>query len=205
MIRTLSGFLGLSSDWDFLPWPHAAYAPAEADPRNDVLLGYSMGGRLALRELLARPFRAAVIVSAGLNVDDDREREERRLADEAWARRFETDPWDELMRAWDAQPVFGGHRMTRREADYDRSSLARELREHSPGVLEPLALRLSEIATPTLWVAGERDVRYTAVGRFAVERMPAAELWVCEGAGHRVPWERPEAFVGRLHRFLDLH
>lgn len=205
MIRTLSGFLGLPADWDLLPWPHAPYVREEADPTQDVLLGYSMGGRLALGELLAVRFRAAVIVSAGLNLEDEREREARRRADESWARRFESDPWDELMRAWDAQPVFGGHRVVRREADYDRADLARHLRAFSPGVLQPLAPRLGEIDTPTLWIAGELDSKYADLAGKAAARMPAAEIWICEGAGHRVPWERPAAFVARLRRFLDLH
>ena len=192
VIRTLSGFLGLPADWDFLPWPHS---PSE----GDVLLGYSMGGRLALRLLEVRRFRAAVIVSAGLNAPD----EDRRRRDEAWAARFERDDWPALMRDWNAQPVFGGHVLERREEDYDRSELARQLREYSPAVLPPP--RLESIETPVLWVAGERDAKYVEIGKAAAARLPNAELWICPDAGHRVPWEQPEAFVGRLRAFLDLH
>ena len=192
VIRTLSGFLGLPADWDFLPWPHS---PSE----GDVLLGYSMGGRLALRLLEERRFRAAVIVSAGLNAPDD----DRRRRDEAWAARFERDDWPALMRDWNAQPVFGGHVLERREEDYDRSELARQLREYSPAVLPPP--RLESIETPVLWVAGERDAKYVEIGKAAAARLPNAELWICPDAGHRVPWEQPEAFVGRLRAFLDLH
>ena len=39
-LTILPGFLGLASDFDFLP-----------EVRGDVLLGYSMGGRLALHLL----------------------------------------------------------------------------------------------------------------------------------------------------------
>lgn len=192
VIRTLSGFLGLPSDWDFLPWPHS---PLE----GDVLLGYSMGGRLALRLLESQRFRAAVIVSAGLNAPD----EQRRLRDEEWARRFETEEWDSLMRDWNAQPVFGGHALDRREADYDRRELARQLREYSPAVLPPP--RLDRIDTPVLWIAGERDAKYAGIARTAVRRLPSAELWICPDAGHRVPWEQPDAFIARLRAFLELH
>jgi len=192
MIRTLSGFLGLATDWDFLPWPHAEY-DGSAD---EVLIGYSMGGRLALAE--ANRFRKVVIVSAGLNAPDD----ERRARDEEWARRFESEEWSSLMRAWNAQPVFGGHVLERRERDYDRAELARQLRESSPAVLAPPLLEAIE--RPVLWVAGERDAKYVEVGRRAVARLPHAELWVCPGAGHRVPWEKPGAFVARLRLFLEL-
>ena len=192
MIRTLSGFLGLPSDWDFLPFAHSV-------SEGDVLIGYSMGGRLALQLLERQRFRAAVIVSAGLNAPDDA----RHKRDEEWARRFESDDWATLMRDWNAQPVFGGHVLERREEDYDRRELARQLREWSPAVLPPP--RLESIETPVLWVAGERDHKYVAIGKQAVARLPDAELWICPEAGHRVPWEQTEAFVTRLRAFLDMH
>ena len=208
LIRTLSGFLGLPSDWEFLPWPHS---PTE----GDVLLGYSMGGRLALQLLDAKwrtgtpacppghrdrdTFTRAIIVSAGLNAPDDA----RRARDEEWARRFESEEWTSLMRAWNAQPVFGGHEVPRREEDYSRAELARQLREVSPAVLPPP--RLESIETPVLWIAGERDTKYVDIARTAVARLPRAELWICPDAGHRVPWEQRDAFLDRLRAFLDLH
>ena len=158
-----------------------------------------MGGRLALRMLEERAYRCAIIVSAGLNAAD----EQRLARDEEWARRFESEDWTSLMRDWNAQPVFGGHVLERREAEYDRSELARQLREWSPAVLPPP--RLESIETPVLWIAGERDARYVEIAKRAVARLPNAELWICPEAGHRVPWEQTEAFVSRLRAFLDLH
>jgi 2-succinyl-6-hydroxy-2,4-cyclohexadiene-1-carboxylate synthase len=191
LLTIFHGFLGTPRDWDFL---------RGFEPHDDILLGYSMGGRLALQALVdGAPFDRAVIVSAGLNLEDGRD--ERRARDEAWARRFESDPWDELMREWNAQPVFGGHALAREERDYERGELARMLRENSPGMLPPLASRLHEIDIPILWIAGERDPQYVAVGRRAVSLLPNAELWICPEAGHRVPWEQPRAFADRLRRF----
>ena len=195
MIWCVPGFLGLPSDWDFLPWPHCDYVDG-AGEREDVIIGYSMGGRRALAE--APRFGKAVIVSAGINAPDPA----RRLRDEAWAQRFEHESWDALMRDWNAQPVFGGHQVVRRERDYDRRELARALREWSPSVMTPPALET--IATPILWIAGAEDEKYVAVARSAVAQLPNAELWICPHAGHRVPWEQPQAFVERLRRFLEL-
>jgi len=184
-LTVLPGFLGLASDFDFLP-----------QVQDDVLFGYSMGGRLALDLLQRRRFDKAIIVSAGLNAPD----EERRKRDEEWARRFESEEWPSLLRAWNAQPVFGGHAVERREEDFDRAELARQLREYSPAVLPPP--RLESIETPVLWIAGERDRKYVEIARRAVARLPHAELWICPGAGHRVPWEQPQALVARIRDFI---
>lgn len=183
----IPGFLGLPTDFDFLP-----------EIPGKVLLGYSMGGRLALDRLQRERYEKAVIISAGLNAPDPA----RRQRDEEWARRFETEEWSSLMRDWNAQEVFGGHVIERHERDYDRRELARQLREWSPAVLPPP--RLEEIETPILWIAGERDAKYADIATEAVERLPNAELWICPGAGHRVPWEQPERFVARLRDFLEI-
>ena len=192
MITFFNGFLGVDRDWDFV---------RDIETPERVLAGYSMGGRLALQALIdGAPFDRAVIVSAGLNLEGGRE--ERRTRDEAWAKRFESDPWNDVMRDWNAQPVFGGHVVERFERDYDRRELARQLRENSPSLLPPLAPRLHEITIPVLWIAGERDQRYVEAGRRAVSLLPHAELWICPNAGHRVPWEQPEAFAARLREFV---
>lgn len=191
MITFFNGFLGVDRDWDFL---------RDIETEQRVLVGYSMGGRLALQALA--DFDRAVIISSGLNLEEGRE--QRRTRDEAWARRFESDPWDEVMRDWNAQPVFGGHVVERFERDYDRRKLASQLRENSPGILPPLGPRLHEIEIPVLWVVGERDAAYVEIGKRAVSLLPNAELWICPNAGHRVPWEQPDAFRARLREFLNL-
>src|SRR3954451_3505333 len=151
-IVALHGFLGRGSDWDFLRDDgfDVATPPLDAiPPRGDVLLGYSLGGRLALHALLAgASYTRAIFVSTGLGLEYGRE--ERRAADEHWAERFEHDDWASLMRDWNAQPVFGGHEAVREERDYDRAALARQLREWSPGVLPAVASRLPDLAIPTL-------------------------------------------------------
>jgi|ERR1051326_3486431 2-succinyl-6-hydroxy-2,4-cyclohexadiene-1-carboxylate synthase len=190
MLTIFPGFLGKPSDFPSI------------DTHLHVALGYSMGGRLALQTILdGTSFDCAVIVSAGLNLEEGRE--ERRARDEAWAQRFENDPWPEVIREWNAQPVFGGHVVAREERDYDRRELARQLRDYSPGVLPPLAPRLHEITVPMLWIAGERDHQYVDVAKRAVSLMPNAELWICPDAGHRVPWEQPRLFIERVRAFVS--
>ncbi len=213
MIVCVHGFLGQGRDWDFLreagldirsvdlfrshPLPLLAAAA-------DAIVGYSMGGRLALHALLSgATFSRAVIVSAGLGVEDPQERIQRRARDEAWARRFERDPWPAVVRDWNRQALFDGTEVSRDEGDFDRRALAAALREWSPAVLPPVASRLHEIEIPVLWVAGARDERYVGEARRAVKLLPQGELCICPDAGHRVIWDQPARFSERVKEFLS--
>jgi len=182
-------------------------APRQAFQSN-TLLGYSLGGRLALHVLLAdrgRHFDSAVIVSAGLGIEGAGERAGRPEADGRWAARFECDEWCRLISDWNAQPVFGGRPDERMpiESAFDRRALSHALRQWSPAVHAPLQDRLPEIAARVLWIAGEDDATYTAVGARAVALLENAEFWICPDAGHRVPWEQPERFAERIRTFLN--
>jgi 2-succinyl-6-hydroxy-2,4-cyclohexadiene-1-carboxylate synthase len=202
MITAFHGFLGRPVDWDFLRDAGLDVDARELDdvPQSgDTILGYSMGGRIALHALLdGARYQRAVIVSAGLGIESENDRAARRAADETWAKRFERDEWETVLRDWNAQPLFGGDVRVRRERDYDRRRVVDALRRWSPAVLPPLAPRLSEIEIPVLWIAGERDAKYLAEAKRAVSLLPNAELWICPGAAHRVPWEQPDAFAKRL-------
>jgi 2-succinyl-6-hydroxy-2,4-cyclohexadiene-1-carboxylate synthase len=198
VITCLNGFLGNPHDWDFLRDAGFAIETPPLDaipPHGDILLGYSLGGRLALHALLSgAQYERAIFVSTGLGIEGDDARAARRAADEAWALRFETDDFDSVMSDWNAQPVLAGPSLVRTRDDYD----PRSLREWSSGALPPVASRLYELTIPTLWIAGARDVKYVAEAKRAVSQVRGANLAIIEDAGHRVPWEQPRAFMERL-------
>ena len=198
VITCLHGFLGNPHDWDFLRDAGLAIETPPLDaipPQGDTLLGYSLGGRLALHALLAgAQYKRAIFVSTGLGIEGEEARAARRAADEAWARRFETEDFDSVMAAWNAQPVLAGPALTRTRDDYD----PRALREWSSGALPPVASRLHELTIPTLWIAGALDVKYVAEAKRAVSLAPNADLAIIEDAGHRIPWQKPREFMERL-------
>lgn len=185
----------------------AAFAAhvAAADPAP-IVIGYSLGGRLALHALLARPalWRGAVLVSAHLGLADAAARAARRRDDAAWARRFRDDPWARVLADWDARDVFGGRpqRPPRPEPAYDRAALAAALEDWSLGTQAPLADRLGAIPCPVLWVAGADDPRYVAQGKAAVNALPRGALRIATGARHRVPWEAERWFGDEVVGFL---
>jgi 2-succinyl-6-hydroxy-2,4-cyclohexadiene-1-carboxylate synthase len=203
VITALHGFLGAPSDWNFLCDAGFTIETPPLDaipPRGDTLLGYSLGGRLALHALLAgAQYDRAIFISTGLGIEDESTRAARRASDEAWAHRFESEEWDSVIDAWNAQPVLAGPSLSRSVNDYD----PRALREWSSGSLPPVASRLHELTIPTLWIAGARDTKYVAEAQRAASLAPNARVAIIDDAGHRVPWERPEAFTSLLRKELS--
>jgi 2-succinyl-6-hydroxy-2,4-cyclohexadiene-1-carboxylate synthase len=198
VITCLHGFLGSPRDWDFLRDAGFAIETPPLDaipPHGDVLLGYSLGGRLALHALLAgADYKRAILVSTGLGIESEEARAARRASDETWAQRFECEDFDTVMAAWNAQPVLAGLLLHRTRDDYD----PRALREWSSGALPPVALRLHELTIPMLWIAGARDTKYVAEAKRATSVARNARYAIVEDAGHRIPWERPEVFIAML-------
>jgi 2-succinyl-6-hydroxy-2,4-cyclohexadiene-1-carboxylate synthase len=203
VITCLHGFLGSPRDWDFLR--DAGFdietPPLDAIPAHgDTLLGYSLGGRLALHALLAgADYKRAILVSTGLGIEDEDARAARRASDEAWAQRFESEDFEAVMRDWNAQPVLAGPALNRTRDDHD----PRALREWSSGALPPVASRLHELTIPTLWIAGARDTKYVAETHRATSLLREASAAIVENAGHRVPWEVSGEFVELLKEFLS--
>ncbi|MCS7072790.1 MAG: alpha/beta fold hydrolase, partial [Anaerolinea sp.] len=79
-----------------------------------ALLGYSMGGRLALYTALTYPghIQALILESASPGLASAAEREARRAADEALANRIEREGLDAFVRYWEELPLFSGlHRL----------------------------------------------------------------------------------------------
>jgi pimeloyl-ACP methyl ester carboxylesterase len=197
VITCLHGFLGNPRDWNFLR--DAGFAietpPLDAIPdHGDVLLGYSLGGRLALQALLAGAnYRRAILVSTGLGIEDEEARAARRASDEVWAQRFEFEDFETVIADWNAQPVLAGPALHRTRDDYD----PRALREWSSSALPPVASRLHELTIPTLWIAGARDSKYVAEAHRAAS-LARGRVAIVDDAGHRVPWEAPGEFVNLL-------
>lgn len=190
--------------WEFGRLLNVLARPPGGSPR--VLIGYSMGGRLALHGLLhpaTGPWDAAVIVSAHPGLEDAGERASRRAADAAWAMLANEAEWPAFLARWNARPLLAGCPLDRHALIARRREVARGFIDWSLGNQEPLWDRLAALHTPVLWVAGERDGKFLALAERAVAALPNGRLWVAPDAGHRVPWEAPAAFAAAVMEFLE--
>ncbi|MGD1978351.1 MAG: alpha/beta fold hydrolase [Akkermansiaceae bacterium] len=170
--------------------------------QNDVLLGYSMGGRLALHALLEAPskWKAAIIVSAHPGLTE--QRDERLLADQEWADLCRRN-WQTFLRKWNSQGILGTLPSgLHQAAEQDQGPVAGSFQSWSLGAQEDLRPRLAKLNLPVLWLTGEADSRFTDLAHEVVPLIPGAKHQIIAESGHRVPWEQPDLFGAEVENFL---
>lgn len=175
------------------------------------MVGYSMGGRLALGFALAYPERVPrlVLESASPGLRTPAERAGRRAEDEARAREIERD-FDGFLRQWYHQPVFaslaarpklrGAMEAARRENRPDE--IARALRGLGTGRQPALWDDLERLAMPTYALAGDLDPKYAQLADEMAAFGPPVMPLVIAGAGHTVHAEQPRLFARVLRAFF---
>lgn len=177
------------------------------------LLGYSMGGRVALSFAASHPERIDTLIleSASPGLADAAERESRAAADNGLADTIDQDGLDRFVDYWECLPLFASQKLlpesvradlrTQRLKNNPRG-LANSLRGMGTGVQPSLWDALASLDFPTLLIVGELDTKYTDIAKQMVKRLPAAKVALFKGAGHTVHLERPEAFDKRVLEFL---
>jgi 2-succinyl-6-hydroxy-2,4-cyclohexadiene-1-carboxylate synthase len=180
---------------------------------GDALVGYSMGGRLALHAALSEPDLpgALVLVGVSAGIEEHGEREDRRRSDESLAEWMERRSIEEVVERWERQPVFDSQPPALREwqrpgrMSHDPRLLSQLLRSAGQGVLDPVWDRLHTLRCPVLLTAGEQDRRYGTAARRMAEAIPEARVKLIPDAGHAPQLEQPDATVELLVDFLDEH
>lgn len=181
---------------------------------NAVLLGYSMGGRVALHLALVAPdrIRALILESTSPGIADLEERAARRRSDDALAAMIEREGIEAFVDYWEHLPLFASQsvlpaairgRLRSQRLANNPAGLANSLRSIGAGVMEPLHDRLGEIQAPVLLMTGVLDEKHYRLGRSMAEAIPTARLVVVPDAGHAVHLEQSEAFNRRVLEFLE--
>jgi 2-succinyl-6-hydroxy-2,4-cyclohexadiene-1-carboxylate synthase len=177
------------------------------------LVGYSMGGRLALHVAARRPQRILSVLTIGAHAGlDAAARDGRRRGDEALADRIERDGVGPFVDYWSGLPLFAG--LERRGPAFlgqvraerlqnHPAGLACSLRGMGAGVMEPVWEELGRVQAPFTFVAGQLDHGYVASARRLATTVPNGRVEVVLHAGHPVHQERPDAFARVLLDHLE--
>lgn len=180
--------------------------------RADVL-GYSMGGRVALQLAVAHPerIRSLVLESASSGLSNAEERVQRMQSDEALADAIERDGVEAFVERWERLPLFATQAgLSRDVLEHLRMQrlrnrpigLANSLRGMGTGAQVSLWERLSELRAPTLLIAGALDAKFSGIAQAMRDRIPVADVVIVPDAGHAVHLERPDAFRRLVLEFL---
>jgi len=175
-----------------------------------ALVGYSLGGRLALHAALREPdrYRALVTVGASAGIEDVAERTARLQADEKLAAWMEIASIADIVTIWERQPLFAdqsdaliAEQRPGRLAQ-DPAALASVLRTAGQGTLEPVRRELHRLELPVLALAGARDERYSAAAQRLADAVPDGRAAIVPDAGHAPQLQQPEAVASSLAAFL---
>jgi len=173
------------------------------------LVGYSMGGRLAFYLLHHAPERilSAVLESTSPGLAQATERQARWHQDQELAWQLETGDWENFLARWYQQALFTSLRChpafehvlaSRRQQDPLR--LACSLRQAGTGSMAPLWEVLPAMTQPLLYLAGEQDSKYLALGRQIQQHCPHLQLQILPG-GHNLHVETPQHWLAAFKAF----
>jgi 2-succinyl-6-hydroxy-2,4-cyclohexadiene-1-carboxylate synthase len=238
-VIALHGFLGRPSDWnlitDSVEWIcpdlflDATWGAGEsldkaylciynqakilAEKGQVIILGYSMGGRLALGALSLdreeKVFSKAVLISVHPGLKNDLEKIKRIEADKKWSQKIsqihdETE-WNCFLKEWNDQEVFKNSlffKPQQKRSDYDLPSLlprlAKAMTDWSLGLQPNFQESIYLLRLPILWVVGECDSKFvTLSNELAVEfesrNKSNFQKIIIKNSGHRVIFDQPQA------------
>lgn len=239
-ILALHGFTGCGADFDCLrdgsmqthwvtPDLHGVDAPkafpdliqwlvahfenlATNAPR--VLLGYSMGGRIALhlawillREKRFRPQDRLILISASPGLKNEAERCTRRAQDSALADKILAAPSAEdfyafwktipLIASQDSMPEPWRSRLLNSRKLADKTRWAQALKDFGTGTLPSLWEKLEDLDIETLLIYGENDAKFSAIAREMHAVLPRSRLCEIPHCAHAPHLESPDG-VSRL-------
>jgi 2-succinyl-6-hydroxy-2,4-cyclohexadiene-1-carboxylate synthase len=176
-----------------------------------VLLGYSLGARVALHVGMAGslPLSHVVFIGVTAGIEDQAERARRRVSDDALADALEASGnVEEFVDAWLRGPLFerlesGGAGEREERLRNTAAGLASSLRLCGTGTQEPLWDRLPSLSCPVLALAGSDDIRFASHALRMARLVPHGVASLIPGGGHAVHLAQPEQ-TGRIVRhWLD--
>ena len=209
----IHGFLGSVEDWSLLveklPGPSQFLSSPETIEKPVTLIGYSLGGRLALDFATRRPelVEKLVILSANPGIEDPQEREARREWDKKWCDLLKEKGLETFLDKWYAQPLFSEMRkqanyseIFKRRMQNDPKEIIATFESLSPGVLPSRWDAIQKFSFPTLFLFGARDVKYQLI-RNKLEKL-GVNTDLIPNSGHAIHLENPTACANKIKEFL---
>ena len=173
------------------------------------LIGFSMGGGIALQFALDHPSRTCSLTLIDSTVPGFAYSEAFAATVEGLVEAVRAEGWRAAAeRLWLTHPLFEGLRrhpgLFERVREMVLAFPARDYLVEPEEPARPEAIeRLAELRVPTLVMVGEEDLEdFRLAAELVAANVPAAQLEVVPAAGHMLPLERPDELNRRLLGFL---
>lgn len=178
----------------------------QLDLHDFTLLGYSMGGRVALSYAARFPKRIKrlILESASPGLRTEEEQAARRQSDESLADEIEEKGIHWFVEKWENIPLFASQktlpaevRQAVREERLSQSEtgLANSLRGMGTGAQASLWRKLIRLSMPVFLITGELDQKFVHIAEQMVDQLPNAQHMIVPNAGHSIHVENPEQFA----------
>ncbi|WP_107839841.1 2-succinyl-6-hydroxy-2,4-cyclohexadiene-1-carboxylate synthase [Metasolibacillus meyeri] len=171
-----------------------------------ILLGYSLGGRVALSYAVHYPkkIQHLILESASPGLEKTEERLTRQEADNQLAQSIEQNGLKAFVEKWETIPLFASQKQlpkavqqTLREERLQQREigLANSLRGIGTGVMPPLWNRLHQLKMPVTLITGQLDTKFVAIAESMRERIQQVEHRTINGVGHAIHVENLAEFA----------
>lgn len=179
------------------------------------LVGYSMGGRVALYLTIHFPkyFRKVVLGSASAGLRTDMERSDRLAKDLQLADKLENLEPDEFrlfLENWYQQKIFGNLRshpnfpqLLEQRLQNSPRELAKSLRYLGTGMQPSLWENLPKNEIPLLLLVGELDAKFVQINQQMAQLCKFSQLEIIPNCAHNIHFENPDMFVEKIQIFLE--
>lgn len=177
------------------------------------LLGYSMGGRVALYYALHGDVKLTglILESTSPGIKDEASRIERHQVDRARAQVLEISGLEVFVNDWEKLPLFATQQRleaeTREKIREQRLAqapvkLAKALRDYGTGHMPNLWQSLSQLTMPVLMLAGEYDEKFVDIAQRMSREMTQSKMQIISGVGHTIHVEDSTEFDTMILGFL---
>ncbi len=176
------------------------------------LLGYSMGGRIALAAACRHPerFASVILESASPGLATEAEREARIASDNELADFIECEGVQRFVARWERMPLFASQsrlppaarsRLRKERLANHAKGLANSLRGIGAGVQPSMWERMAALSIPSLIIAGELDSKFVDIATRMASIIAGSRLELVADSGHAVHLEQPEQFLRLVFDF----